>query len=227
MPRLILYPRNSKPYCTRTIRVFVGLIRTPNRSRTAVAVAKAVRASAADAQVMTPCFQHRANQAKDPAIRYPLGHECEQLVMIDRPEKVAQVAIDNPLAPRFQFLPDLAQGVVLRPPSSVSEAGIIEHRLEDGLQPIQQRLLAHPVVDRGNPELAMRPRLARLRDALLAHRLRSVDVLAQFLVQPAELLFTHLGKVVDGLPVDTPGAPVRPSRAPRPSRGSSACTPCR
>ena len=55
----------------------------------------------------------------------------------------------------------------------------------------------------------MRPRLARLRDALLAHRLRSVGVVAQVLVQPVELLFSHLGKVVDGLPVDTPGAPVR------------------
>ena len=26
---------------------------------------------------------------------------------------------------------------------------------------------------------------------------------------PVELLFSHLGKVVDGLPVDTPGPPVR------------------
>ena len=48
---------------------------------------------------VAPCFQHRANQAKDPAIRDPLGHEREQLVMVDRPEKVAQVAVDNPLAP--------------------------------------------------------------------------------------------------------------------------------
>ena len=56
--------------------------------------------------------------------------------------------IKHPLIPLVQFLPYLAHRPVSGPPAPVSVVGIIEIRLEDRLQPIQQRLLAHAVIDR-------------------------------------------------------------------------------
>src|SRR6516165_3506426 len=53
LPRLILYPRNSKPCRTCTIRVFCGLMVTPSSFKTRLAASSAARASAADAQVIT------------------------------------------------------------------------------------------------------------------------------------------------------------------------------
>src|SRR5262245_61159085 len=52
-PRLILYPRNSKPCRTWTIRVFCGLMFTPSSFKTRPAAASAARASVADVQVIT------------------------------------------------------------------------------------------------------------------------------------------------------------------------------
>src|SRR5690606_34245884 len=115
----------------------------------------------------------------------------------------------HPLSPGLQLLPDFAKGVVGRSPSPVSETGIIEHRLEDRLQSVQQRLLAHSVVDRWNAELAVLPRLACLRNALPPHRLRSIGTGTQFLVQLRKLLFEHLREIVNRLPVNASGAPVR------------------
>src|SRR5947209_20516953 len=44
-PRLILYPRNSKPCRTWTIRVFCGLMFTPSSFKTRLADPSAARAS--------------------------------------------------------------------------------------------------------------------------------------------------------------------------------------
>src|SRR5215471_15735941 len=53
LPRLILYPRNSNPCRTCTIRVFCGCSCTPNSLRIRSAAATAARASSADVQVTT------------------------------------------------------------------------------------------------------------------------------------------------------------------------------
>src|SRR6266446_277540 len=93
--------------------------------------------------------------------------------MIDRPEKIFQIAVDDPLLPALNLFPHLAHGALGRSPSSISEVGIVEYRLEDWLQPIEQRLLANPVVNRGNSQ---RAKLTRLRDLYLPHRLRLIGV---------------------------------------------------
>ena len=59
--------------------------------------------------------------------------------MVHGPEEILQVRIDNPLLPLVQLPPYLAQCSVGRPPAPVPVVGIIEYRLEDRLQPIQQR----------------------------------------------------------------------------------------
>jgi len=53
LPRLTLYPRNSKPCRTCTIHVFCGLMVTPSSFKTRLAASNAARASTADAQVTT------------------------------------------------------------------------------------------------------------------------------------------------------------------------------
>ena len=42
-------------------------------------------------------------------------------------------------------------------------------RLEERFQPVEQRLLTDPIVDRRNPKLAMLPRLSRFRDQRFLH----------------------------------------------------------
>src|SRR5215475_6029926 len=68
--------------------------------------------------------------------------------MLHRPEKVLQIGVHDPLPSALNLLPHFAHGVLRRSPSPISEVGFVEHRLEDRLQPIEQRLLAHPVVYR-------------------------------------------------------------------------------
>src|ERR1700730_1723453 len=99
--------------------------------------------------------------------------------MIHRSEKIPQIAVDDPLLPTLNLFPHLAHGVLGRSPSSISEVGIVEYRLEDLLQPLEQRLLATPVVNRGNSQRAKLARLSRLRDLYLPHRLRLIGVLLQ------------------------------------------------
>src|SRR5215471_16704971 len=93
--------------------------------------------------------------------------------MVHRPKKILEICIHDPLAPAVNLLPDLAHGVLRRPPSPIAEVGLIEYRLEDRLQPVEQRLLAYPVVNRGNSQLTKRTRLTRLRDLYLPYRLSS------------------------------------------------------
>src|ERR1700676_5707105 len=103
--------------------------------------------------------------------------------MIDRSEKVSQIAAHDPLLPTLNLFPHLAHGVLGRSPSSISEVGLIEDRLEERLQPIEQRLLAYPVVNRGNSQPTKLARFSRLRDLYLPHRLRLISVLLQLTLQ--------------------------------------------
>jgi len=64
-----------------------------------------------------------------------------------------------------------------RSPSPISKAGVIEYRFEDGLQPIEQRLLAHPIIDRGYAQHPKLARLSRLRDPVLSDPQRLIGVL--------------------------------------------------
>src|SRR5262249_5725213 len=100
--------------------------------------------------------------------------------MFNRTKEIFEVGVDDPLGPRAQLLPDLSQGILGRSPSAVSEAGIIEYRLEDRLQPVQQRLLAYPVINGRDPERAKLTRLAGFGDQLPSHRKGFVGVAPEF-----------------------------------------------
>src|SRR5712691_2814953 len=68
--------------------------------------------------------------------------------MVHRPEKILQIGVHDPLPTARDLLPNFAHGILRRSPSPISEVGFIQHRLEDRFQPIEQRLLAHPVINR-------------------------------------------------------------------------------
>src|SRR5437660_411531 len=84
--------------------------------------------------------------------------------MLHRPEEVLQIGVHDPLPTALNLLPNFAHGVLRRSPSPISEVGFVEHRPEDRFQPIEQRLLAHPVVNRRDSQCAKLARLPRLRD---------------------------------------------------------------
>ncbi|MFC0696371.1 hypothetical protein, partial [Paraburkholderia humisilvae] len=49
--------------------------------------------------------------------------------------------------PGHSHIADLVQSILRRSSTPVSKAGFIEHRLEDRFQPVEQRLLAYPIIN--------------------------------------------------------------------------------
>src|SRR5260370_4382050 len=86
--------------------------------------------------------------------------------MFHRPEKVFVVSVHAPLLASRNLLPYFAHGILRRSPSPISEVGFIEHWLEDRFQPIEQRLLAHPVINRRGVQRELHLRPVRLWDGL-------------------------------------------------------------
>jgi site-specific DNA recombinase len=154
------------------------------------------------------CLEHRPNQAQHPAIRYSLGYQREKFLMIHGPEKVSQIRIQDPLPSALNLLPHFAHGILGRSPSPISEVGFIEHRFKDRFQPIEQRLLAYPVINRRDSQRAKLARFPRLRDLYLPHRLRPVDIALQFPLQPIQLLIQLRSESLQTLPIHTSTAPV-------------------
>src|SRR3954452_7055080 len=128
--------------------------------------------------------------------------------MFNRPEEIFEVGIDDPLRARTQLLPDLPQGILGRSPFAVSEAGVIEYRLEDRLQPGQQRLLAYPVINGRDTERARLARLAGFRDQVSSHRQGVIGVVLELLMESVQLLVEHLLEIHQGLPIDATGPSV-------------------
>jgi hypothetical protein len=146
--------------------------------------------------------QHRLDAAQNSAIRRTLGHKRAKFLVLDRSEEMLRVGVHDPFSACFDLLPDLAQGILCRPPSPVSEVGVIEHRLEDRFQPVQSRLLTCPILDRRHAQHPPFTRLAGLRDALLPDRFGSVPVGAEHLMQSGQALFEPFAKRFDAPPVN-------------------------
>src|ERR1019366_9762799 len=142
------------------------------------------------------------------AVGYSLSHQREEFLMVRGPEEVSEIRIDDPLGPALYLFPHFAQGILRRSPSPISEASVVEYRLEDGLQPIEQRLLAHAVIYRRYAEHSILAGFVPLRDRVLSHRQRLVGILFQLSLQPLQLLVQLRFKSLQGLPVYTSTAPV-------------------
>jgi hypothetical protein len=138
-----------------------------------------------------------------------LGHQREEFLVIHGPEKVSEIRIDDPLGPALYLFPHFAQSILRRSPSPISEAGIIEYRLEDGLQPIEQRLLTHAIIDRGYAEHSILAGFVPFRDEVLSHRQRLIGVLFQLPLQLFQLLLQLRFEGLQILPIDSSTSPVR------------------
>ena len=46
---------------------------------------------------VTSCLEHGLDEAKHSAVRYALSNEREELFVIDGPEKISEISIDDPL----------------------------------------------------------------------------------------------------------------------------------
>jgi len=154
------------------------------------------------------CLEHRPDQAKHSAIRDPLGDQREELFVIHRPEKISEICIHNPLRPTLDLFPDFAKRVLRRSPSPIAEAGIIEYRLEDRLQPMEQRLLTHAIIDRRYAKHSTLSGFVPLRDRVLSHRQRLIRILFQLSLQPFQLLVQLRFEGLQSLPIYTSTAPV-------------------
>jgi site-specific DNA recombinase len=153
-------------------------------------------------------LEHRLDQEKHSAIRYSLGHQREELLVIHRSEKVSEISVHDPFRSALNLFPDLAQCILRRSPSPISETGLIEYRLEDRLQPIEQCLLTHTVIDRGYAKHAILAGFVPLRDRVLAHRQRLISILIQLSLQSIQLLIQLRFESLQSLPIYSSTTPV-------------------
>src|SRR3954469_6427180 len=128
------------------------------------------------ASVVSPGFEHCLHEAQHSAIAHALGYERDELFVIDGPEEVLQIRIHDPLTTALDLLPDFAKGVLRRSSSPVSEVGVVEYWLEDRLQPVHKRLLAHAIEDRRDAKRSMFASAADLWDPDRTNGLRTILV---------------------------------------------------
>jgi hypothetical protein len=150
--------------------------------------------------------EHPLDERQHPAVRYTLGHQGHELLVVDRPKVILQVRIHDPLGTRVDFAADLAQRILGRSARPVAKAAIVKDRLKDRLQPAEQRLLTYPVIDRRDAQRACLSWPARLRDLHPSDRQGLVAVGLQLLVKPGQVLVEPLFELLKALPVD-PAAP--------------------
>jgi hypothetical protein len=134
--------------------------------------------------------------------------------MFHRSEKVLQIAVYDPLLSVLNFSPHLTHGVLGGPPSPISKVGIIEYRLEDWFQPIEQRLLAYPVIYRRDSQRTKLTRFPGLRNLHLPYRLWLIGFLLQFALQPIQLLIKLRRELFQCLPIHASTAPIGPYTLP-------------
>src|SRR6202021_810835 len=114
------------------------------------------------ALAVTAGREHRLDQAQHSSVRYTLSHQREEFLVFDGAEEVLQIRIHDPPAPAFDLLPHFTQRILRRSPSPVPEVGFIKYRFEDRLQPIEQCLLTHPIINRRNAKHSLLIPSARL-----------------------------------------------------------------
>src|SRR5712664_3787448 len=99
--------------------------------------------------------------------------------------------------------------ILCRPPSPISETSIVEYWLEDGFQPIEQRLLTYAIIDRGYTEHAILAGLVPLRDRVLPYRLRLIGILFPLPLQPIQLLVQLCLESLQSFPIHTSATLIR------------------
>src|SRR4029079_7245020 len=92
-------------------------------------------------------------------------------------KKVFDIRIDDPLVSGLHFAPNLGQGIGGLATLTIPKAARIKDLLKDRLQAIDQRLLTHPVVDRGYAQWPCLAGSSPFRNLQSSHVLRLIGVL--------------------------------------------------
>src|SRR5262249_61985825 len=102
-------------------------------------------------------------QRPPPATAHALCDQGYAFSVHNRTKVPLQPPTPHPPGPPFDLPPHLAQRVLGRPARPVAKVAVVKERLEDRLQPVEQRLLTHPVVHPRDAQRTLLARLARLR----------------------------------------------------------------
>src|SRR5689334_17612499 len=159
-----------------------------------------------------PCVEKAPDQVQNTPIA-DLGRDlAHQLILVDLVKESTDVGIQDPEVAFVDLLPHLPHRHVGRAPRPIPERAVGKVRLEDGSHLLNQRLLNHPVRDRGDSELS--DPAVRLRDTDPLHRSGSVAPVAQLPVQRGQAFLLPVGEGVDGEAVDAGPALVRSDVSP-------------
>jgi site-specific DNA recombinase len=124
-----------------------------------------------------PCLEPLPQQLEHLPVRDASLHEKHQLVVVDAPEVVADIGVEDVVASASTELAEGLQRLHRTAPGSEAVRGRTEVRLEDRLQNQFRRHLRHPVPNRRD---AQRPLLSiGLRDIPAQHRCRPVRACSQ------------------------------------------------
>src|SRR3954447_10369503 len=115
-------------------------------------------------------------------------------------KKATDVGIQDPEVAFVDLLPHLPHRHVGRTPRPIPERAVGKVGFEDGSHLLNQRLLNHPIRNRGDSELS-EPSV-RLRDTDPLHRRGSVAPVAQLPVQRGQALLLPVGEGGDAEAVD-------------------------
>ena len=160
------------------------------------------------------CLQPQPDQLEHPPVRHALRDQRKQPRMVDLPEEVPDVGLEDELLPARKRHPDHFQSIGGRQPRAVPEATRQEVGLEDWFEDELRCLLTHPVAHGRD---AQRPLPAvRLGDLHPTHQRRAVDarteVTGKLAEHPLDPVALHR---LQGHTIDPGGATIRSHPPPR------------
>src|SRR3954454_20619936 len=147
-----------------------------------------------------PCIEKAPDQVQNTPIADLGRDQAHQLVLVDLVKESTDVGIQDPEVAFVDLLPHLPHRHVGRTHRPIPERAVGKVGFEDGSHLLNQRLLNHPIRDRGDSEFS-EPSV-RLRDADPLHRSGSVAPVAQRPVQRGQALLLPVGEGGDGEAVD-------------------------
>src|SRR3954462_2282206 len=146
------------------------------------------------------CVKKAPDQVQNTSIADLGRDQAHQLVLVDFVKESADVGIQDPEVAFIDLLPHLPHRHVGRAPRPIPERAVGKVGFEDGSHLLNQRLLNHPIRNRGDSELS-EPSV-RLWDTDPLHRRGSVAPVAQLPVQRGQAFLLPVGEGGDGEAVD-------------------------
>ena len=163
---------------------------------------------------ITPACSHNRTSLSTRLIRHALRDQRQQPRVVDLPEEVPDVGLEDKQPPPRERHPDRLQRIGGRPLRAEAEATRQEVRLEDRFEDDPRRLLAHPVAHGRDTQRP--PAAVGLGDLHPTHRRRTVhprtEVTGKLVEHPLDPIGLHR---LQGHPINPGGATIRSHPPPR------------